>query len=486
MNRFMSPNTDLCPAESAQSTPGHDSIGTELPLAKECQNRLAKPLIANERRGFFGRQLINRFRSLAGGEVELQDRFGTIKLGQDETTDELTAKILVGRTAFYQRVFFGGTIGSAESYMDGQWATDDLTSLIRIMIRNLDRISALERTWAKVKNRWHFIQHLWRRNTINGSQKNIHDHYDLGNDFYRLFLDPTLSYSSGIFESANPADEKFDDMHQASIRKMEQICRKLQLKPSDQVLEIGTGWGALAIYMAKHFGCRVTTTTISNEQYAVAVERVRAEGLEDRITVLLQDYRLLEGSFDKIVSVEMIEAVGHQYYDEYFSRCSNLLRADGAMLLQSITISEQIFDYHIKHVDFIRKYVFPGGCLPSVTALAGSVGRVTDMRMLYQEDITPHYVKTLACWRREFMDKLDQVRELGYDEPFIRLWHFYLCYCEAAFAERRVHNTHLVFAKPKCSIDPSVDYNCTTTGLRNASPLASSDMIEPDRLSQIV
>ncbi len=383
----------------------------------------------------------------------------------------LNATVFVSDPSFYKRIMLGGTIGSAESYIDGHWVSNDLTSLIRIMIRNLGHFSKLEKGWARLKNGWHFIQHLGRRNSISGSRKNIQEHYDLGNEFYKLFLDPTMNYSSGVFESpiANGADAF--EMHDASIRKMDQICRKLQLNSLDHVLEIGTGWGGLAIHMASHYGCRVTTTTISKEQHRLATERVKSAGLDDRVTVLLKDYRELEGKFDKLVSIEMIEAVGHQYYDEYFSRCSNLLEDDGLMLLQSITIGEQNFNYHKNHVDFIRKYVFPGGCLPSVTALANSVGQVTDMRMLYQEDITPHYVKTLAYWRFEFMRKLDQVKELGYDDAFIRMWHFYLCYCEAAFAERRVHNIHLMFAKPKCKVDPSVDFSDPNTGIRRELPV---------------
>ena len=406
---------------------------------------------------------------MKGGSVSIEEKFRTssevIQLGDPES--DLRSRIVVGDPHFYKRIVLGGTIGSAESYVDGQWGCDNLTALIRIMIRNLGEFSKLEKSWAWLKNSWHFLQHTGRRNSIKGSRKNIREHYDLSNEFYKLFLDPTMNYSSGIFASPESDADDALEMHSASLRKMEQICRKLQLVATDHVLEIGTGWGGLAIYMAENFGCRVTTTTISKEQFALAVSRVREKGLEGQVTVLLKDYRELEGKFDKIVSIEMIEAVGHQYYDKYFSRCSELLTDQGVMLLQSITIAETLFGYHKRHVDFIRKYVFPGGCLPSVTALASSVGRVTDMRMLYQEDITPHYVKTLAFWRHQFMGKLEEVKRLGFDDSFIRLWHFYLCYCEAAFAERRVHNIHLMFAKPGCSIDPAVDFNNPENGLRN-------------------
>lgn len=404
------------------------------------------------------RQIRNRFGTIRDGQLRIVDGDGvTESVPEHPATPQLASAVLVRDPSFYQQVLLGGTIGSAESYAEGDWESDDLTALIRIMIRNLDKFSALEKTWARLKSSWDFLQHRLRRNSVSGSRKNIHAHYDLGNDFYQLFLDPTMNYSSGIFESGQLEEADFDDLHDASVRKMEQVCRRLQLNDGDHVLEIGTGWGGLAVYMAEHYGCRVTTTTISQEQYRFAVDRVAQSGLSDRVTVLFQDYRTLEGKYNKIVSIEMIEAVGHQYYDEFFERCSNLLDEEGVMLLQSIAIGEQNYDYHIRHVDFIRKYIFPGGCLPSMTALASSVGRVTDMRMLFQQDITPHYVTTLACWRREFVAKLGQIRALGYDERFIRFWHFYFCYCEAAFAERRVHNIHVMFAKPKCQIDPTAN-----------------------------
>ena len=456
MNHFSKTQNASLSAPMQLTQTDHGVFPTELSLGEQyfIQNKEGKPT----KRGFFVRTFLNRFENLVGGELTIVDAIGETKTSNQSDSakdDDLCATAVIGSPELFKQVVFSGTIGSAESYMDGQWVSDDLTSLIRIMIRNMDRFSSLEKGWGRIKSRLNFLKHLKRKNTISGSRKNIQDHYDLGNDFYNLFLDPTLNYSSGIFESPEPDADDMNNMHDASIRKMDTICRKLQLNSLDHVLEIGTGWGGMAIHMAKHWGCRVTTTTISKEQHKIAVERVEAEGLSDRVTVLLKDYRQLTGKYDKIVSIEMIEAVGHEFYDEYFSRCSNLLTDEGLMLLQSITIGEQNFDYHIRNVDFIRKYVFPGGCLPSVTALANSVGRVTDMRMLSLEDITPHYVKTLAYWRCQFMAQLFEVRALGYDERFIRLWHFYLCYCEAAFAERRVHNIHIVFAKPGCPISGS-------------------------------
>ena len=464
MNHFSLPK----PESDADATSPVDSINLiETELSPNCD--LAEQGYDNSsfgNRGFWRSQLLKRFDRLEDANIQLVEMLGnrneTLQIGTGEDSD-LKACVVVKNQAFFKRILFGGMIGSAESYIDGEWACDDLTALIRIMIRNLDRFKNLEKRWAWLRNTAYLLQHRLRRNSIRGSRKNIRDHYDLGNEFYELFLDPTLNYSSGIFgrqclaQSGSATTRR--EMESASIAKMDLVCQKLQLGPKDHVLEIGTGWGGLAIYMAQNFGCRVTTTTISKQQHTKAVQRVASAGLSDQVVVLLEDYRQLSGKYNKLVSIEMIEAVGYQYYDEFFSCCSNLLTDDGVMLLQAITIGEQNFEYHKRHVDFIRKYVFPGGCLPSITALANSAARMTEMRMLHQADITPHYVTTLQHWRSQFMSKLDEVKSLGYEDAFVRLWHFYLCYCEAAFAERRVHNVHLMFAKPECSINPTIDAN---------------------------
>lgn len=454
-----------------------ESLEDAVSAGRKTSVSLAGSLVVQDAnsRGFFANQIRKRFNHMLGGRVDIADKIGEFCLAGDVNqpdqyeADQLRARVFVGDVAMYRRVMTGGTIGAAESYMDGQWATDNLTDLIRVMIRNLDHFTKLEKGWARIKNIRHFVQHLFRHNSVSNSKRNIHEHYDLGNDFYRLFLDKTMNYSSGLF-GRDKLDCRVDDamgmMEEASIQKMDSICRKLQINSLDHVLEIGTGWGAMAIYMAENFGCRVTTTTISVEQFRLATERVISAGLQDQVTVLLKDYRVLEGQFDKIVSIEMIEAVGHQYYDQYFDKCQSLLRNDGAMLLQAITMGEENYEHHIRNVDFIGKYIFPGGSLPSVSALTRAVGRVSQMRMLYQEDITPHYTRTLELWRLEFMTKLNEVRDLGFDDAFVRRWHFYLCYCEAAFAERRVHCTHLMFAKPQCKIDPYIQFNDSKTGLR--------------------
>jgi cyclopropane-fatty-acyl-phospholipid synthase len=277
---------------------------------------------------------------------------------------------------------------------------------------------------------------------------NIAAHYDLGNDFYALFLDRTMTYSSGLFESPDAT------LEEASLAKYDRICRKLTLSSRDHVLEIGTGWGGFALHAATNYGCRVTTTTISRAQQDFARERIRGAGLEGRVDVLLQDYRNLTGKYDKLVSIEMIEAVGHHYLNAFFNACSGLLKDDGEMLLQAITIRDQVFDRHKRSVDFIKRYIFPGSCIPSVAAISLAVARVTDLRLFHLEDITPHYARTLQAWRRKFFDNLEEVRKLGYPETFIRMWEYYLSYCEAGFAERYLGDAQMLFTKPLSRKEP--------------------------------
>jgi len=284
--------------------------------------------------------------------------------------------------------------------------------------------------------------HWFNRNTRAGSRKNIAAHYDLGNDFYELWLDPKMMYSSAYFDTPTTSLEV------AATTKLERICEKLDLCETDSVVEIGTGWGGFAIFAARHYGCKVTTTTISKQQYEMASERVRQAGLEDRITLLFDDYRDLEGQYDKLVSIEMIEAVGHQFHDSFFKKCCELLKPDGQMLLQAITIADQQYDQYVRSVDFIRRYIFPGGCLTSVTDMTNVMTRHTDMRLLHAEDIGPHYARTLQRWHKRFIAKLDAVRELGYPETFVRMWEFYLCYCEAAFIERSIGTVQMLIMRP--------------------------------------
>ena len=345
--------------------------------------------------------------------------------------------------SFYADAVYGGSIGVAESYMLGHWQADDLTGLIRLMVLNREVIDGMdERGLARLATPARKLLHWMNRNSRAGSRRNIAAHYDLGNDFFATFLDETWMYSSAIFERADMT------LAEASTAKLDRICKKLGLGPDDHVLEIGTGWGGFALHAAKHYGCRVTTTTISSEQHALAKARIEAAGLADRITLLKQDYRDLTGEYDKLVSIEMIEAVGHPYYDTYFRQCGRLLKPHGQFLLQGITITDQRFEAAANSVDFIQRYIFPGSTIPSVTALLDSATRASDLRLFHLEDIGPHYATTLARWRENFFANLDRVRELGYGEPFIRMWAFYLCYCEGGFAERALGDVQMLMVKP--------------------------------------
>ncbi|MEO7727774.1 MAG: cyclopropane-fatty-acyl-phospholipid synthase family protein, partial [Burkholderiales bacterium] len=344
---------------------------------------------------------------------------------------------------FYSEVAFAGSIGAGEAYMQGYWSVDDLTALMRILLQNCAVMDGLETGLARFIAPLQKALHWTARNTHSGSRRNIAAHYDLGNDFFRTFLDPTMMYSSAVFERPEMT------LEQASVAKLDRICRRLQLKPDDHVIEIGTGWGGFALHAAGRYGCRVTTTTISGEQHDLARERFAAAGLAGRITLLKEDYRNLGGTYDKLVSIEMIEAVGHQYYDTYFRKCSDLLKPDGAMLLQAITIADQRYAAARDSVDFIKRHIFPGSCIPSVAAITDAIARVTDLRLVHLDDIGPDYAVTLARWRENLFANLDRVRGLGYTDEFVRMWEFYLCYCEAGFEERVIGDAQFLFVKPR-------------------------------------
>jgi cyclopropane-fatty-acyl-phospholipid synthase len=332
--------------------------------------------------------------------------------------------------------------------MAGFWSTDDLTAVIRIFALHPEVFSGMDKGLARVMAQVLKVVHAMNKNTREGSRRNIFAHYDLGNDFYELFLDDTMTYSCGIFERPEAS------LREASIAKYDRICRKLDLSAADHVLEIGTGWGGFAIHAATHYGCRVTTTTISDRQHEMAQHRFAAAGLSDRITLLKQDYRDLTGTFDKLVSIEMIEAVGHHFLDEFFRVCSERLKPEGMLLLQAITIRDQVFDWHKHNVDFIKRYIFPGSCIPSVTAISKAVADKTDLRIFHLEDITAHYARTLRLWRENFFHNIDRVRHLGFPDAFIRMWEFYLCYCEGGFAERYLGDVQILMTKPMCRKEP--------------------------------
>jgi cyclopropane-fatty-acyl-phospholipid synthase len=381
---------------------------------------------------------------LKRGKITIIDGPHRYVFGETSSAYPLEAVIHVYHPRFYRKALLGGSIGSAEAYMNGLWSADDLTSALRIMALNRDSFERLDKGWSKISAPLNRIWHFLRKNTRSGSRKNIVAHYDLGNDFYRLFLDDTLTYSCGIFDADGST------MRDASIAKYNRICRKLELSPDDEVIEIGSGWGSFAIYAAQNFGCRVTTTTISDQQFKLAQQRIADSGVADRIDLVMKDYRDLKGKYDKLVSIEMIEAVGHHYLDDFFRSCSQLLKPDGMMLLQAITIADQVYERHTRSVDFIKRYIFPGSCIPSIAAMTKSIATATDLRLFHLEDITPHYARTLAFWRSQFFKNIDAVKALGYSETFIRMWEYYFSYCEAGFAERYIGDVQMLFAKPMC------------------------------------
>jgi cyclopropane-fatty-acyl-phospholipid synthase len=392
--------------------------------------------------GLAARAVHQRLAGLAHGQITLVDGASHQRYGQRTALCPLSVTLHVHDPRFYSDIAFGGSIGAGEAYMQGYWSVNDLTALVRILLQNRDVLDGMETGLARLTVPLQKALHWLNRNTRDGSRRNIAAHYDLGNEFFALFLDPTMMYSSAIFTHPTMSLEA------AQLARLDHICRKLDLTPRDHLLEIGTGWGGMAIYAAQHYGCRVTTTTISQEQFKLTSERVRAAGLEDRITVLLKDYRDLDGQYDKLVSIEMIEAVGHDFYDTYFGKCGALLKPDGLMLLQAITIADQRYDAARKSVDFIQRYIFPGSCIPSVTAMNDSITRASDLKLAHLEDIGPHYATTLRLWRENFFRNIEAVRALGYPESFIRMWEFYLCYCEGGFEERALGDVHMLLAKP--------------------------------------
>jgi cyclopropane-fatty-acyl-phospholipid synthase len=381
------------------------------------------------------------------GQLTVVDRCGAYEFGQ-VGTQGLMATINVHNRRFYRDVVLGGGLGAAESYIRGDWDSPDLTIAMRVLAQNTEVLNGVEQSAARLLRPLRAAANWLRRNTRAGSKRNISAHYDLSNDFFALMLDPTMTYSSGVFPSREST------LEEASLEKYDRICRKLQLSPSDHVIEIGTGWGGFAEHAVKNYGCRITTTTISDEQHAYAERRFREAGIHERVRLLKQDYRDLSGHYDKLVSIEMIEAVGEKFLPGYFAKCSNLLKPDGMMCLQAITIPDHRYDQYRKSVDFIQRYIFPGGFLPSMGAIASSVGSQTDFRFLHTEDFGPHYAETLAHWRHNFWKEIGVVKSLGFDERFIRTWHYYLCYCEAGFREREIGVSQVLLTKPACRREP--------------------------------
>lgn len=390
----------------------------------------------------FCRRLVHRqFDLITRGQLKVSEQGAETTFGGSTDSPELTASVAINHPSLYTQLVTRGTIGAAESFIDGHWRSDDLVAVVRVLLRNQSACVGLDGPWTKAAARIFDIQHWLRRNNKNGSRKNIAVHYDLGNEFFELFLDETLMYSCAIFDSPGVS------LADASVRKLDHICRKLRLSANDHVLEIGTGWGSFAIHAAKNYGARVTTTTISEEQFNLAAQRIRTEGLEEKITLLKSDYRDLTGTYDKLVSIEMIEAVGQQYIPLFFQKCAGLLKPDGVMVIQAITAPDHGYTQSNDEVGFIKKYIFPGGFLPSISGMAEAAQRAANLRMVHLEDLTPHYALTMEHWRRKFLENLPRIRKLGMSEHFLRMWEFYMAYCEGAFHERAIGNVQIVCEK---------------------------------------
>ena len=399
-------------------------------------NSLKKPTLLS---AVFKKIILKKFKNLQFGYIHLTD--GAESYSYGDNSSEMKVEMEILSSEFYVFLGSGGLLGVTEAYTAGYWRADDIVTLIRLIIKNSKVMEKLDSGWAKLIRPLNTYIHRKRQNTLSGSKENILAHYDLSNDFYKLWLDETMTYSCGVFENDKST------LNEASIEKLDRICRKLDLKPNDNILEIGTGWGSFAIHAAKKYGCHITTTTISDAQYEYAKQRIIDEGLESKIKLLNQDYRNLSGTFDKIISIEMIEAVGHEYVELFFQKVSKLLKKDGLFALQGITFNDHKFDEYKNSVDFIKKYIFPGSCLISISQITNAIKNRTDLEVVNLEDISKHYSKTLYEWRKNFMNVLPEVKSLGFSNAFINMWEFYLIYCEAGFIERNIGDYQVIFAK---------------------------------------
>ncbi|WP_313207017.1 cyclopropane-fatty-acyl-phospholipid synthase family protein [Stenotrophomonas sp.] len=402
------------------------------------------PSVALPRAGaldaFLRRRLLAQLAPMHDGQLRVRDAFGEVLLGDGQ--GPLQATVTIDDPAFYRKVAAQGSVGAGESYIHGDWRCDDLVALVRLLVRNRDLLDGMERGPARAAG---WLLRGWnrlRRNSREGSRRNIAAHYDLGNDFFALFLSPDLMYSSALYAQAD------EPLEVASTRKLDRICQQLQLQPGDRVVEIGTGWGGFAVHAARQYGCHVTTTTISAEQHALAVQRVQDAGLQERVTVLMQDYRDLQGQFDKLVSIEMIEAIGAEFLDTYMGTLQRLLKPDGVALLQAITIEDHRYEQARRSVDYIKRFVFPGSFIPSINAIMAAKTRASDLQLIAQQDFGHSYALTLRAWRQRFLAQRAAVQAQGFDERFCRLWEFYLAYCEGGFLERSIGVSHLLLARP--------------------------------------
>lgn len=385
--------------------------------------------------------VFNQLHKITKGSLTLKDASSSYTFG-DQKNIKLHAEILIHNPRFYRFVVFGGSIGCSEAYMSDYWSSPNLTNVIRLFAINPQLTDELESKFNILLKPFFRVIHRLNKNSQRNSKRNISAHYDLSNNFFKLFLDESMMYSSAIFKTRNQT------LKAASLNKLDIICQKLNLKPTDHVVEIGSGWGGFAIFAAENYGCKVTTTTISQQQFSYTRDLINKKKLGKKITLLFEDYRNLEGKYDKLVSIEMIEAVGHHYYHEYFKKINTLLKPDGIALIQAITIRDQRYSQALQNVDFIQKYIFPGSCIPSIEIIQKNLTKETDMIISDLENINHHYAKTLNLWKKAFNKNQNKIIKLGFDERFIRMWNFYFSYCEGGFAERAINDFHILMSKP--------------------------------------
>ncbi|GAB2590719.1 class I SAM-dependent methyltransferase [Dyella jejuensis] len=392
---------------------------------------------------FLRDRLLERMRGIRHGTLTIHDAWGTVQLGDvTDTHASLHVNVRVDDAAFYRAIAGHGSVGAGDAYGNGHWRCDNLVALVRLLVRNRSLLDGMETGMARAGGALLKLWHALRRNTREGSRRNIAEHYDLGNTFFATFLSDDMMYSSALWTDDD------DTLQSASTRKLDTICHKLDLRPGQRLMEIGTGWGGFAIHAARHYGCHVTTTTLSREQHALATQRIAEAGLSDKISVLLKDYRDLDGQYDRVVSIEMIEAIGAPYLETYFAKLTELLAPDGIALIQAITIEDHRYTQALRSVDFIKRHIFPGSFIPSISAMLAAKARASDLALIDLEDFGRSYARTLHAWRERFLAAAPEIRAQGFDEPFMRLWEFYLAYCEGGFLERSIGVAHLLFARP--------------------------------------
>lgn len=414
----------------------------------------SKIKIKKKKQDIFQQLIFNVFRPMQKGRLTIVLNDGQqIVFGKG--SGDIAAEIKVLDNSFFRKCVLFGDVGFAESYMDGDWETESISSVIEWMILNLDNHPTMMSEEKKRKpvnflKSINALYHRFRPNTLKGSRKNIEDHYDLGNNFFKIFLDPTMTYSSAYFRSAN------DSLEKAQLNKYEILCRKLQLKHTDRVLEIGCGWGGFAIYAAKRYGCKVTGITISREQFDYATQKIQQEGLSNQVHFIIEDYRKIKGSYDKLISIEMIEAVGHEHYHVFFKQCHRLLKENGILAMQMILAPDHRYHSFRQNTDFIQKHIFPGSLLPAFSVLQRAVNQTGTMCLYGYEDITLDYVRTLKLWRERFVQNRQSILGLGFSGRFIRKWDYYFEYCAAAFKMRNISTAQVVFTRPNNSSIESI------------------------------